>query len=700
MRNLYYILCLSLLPVAVWAEEVKGTPEDGAGGIVRMTLSDTQVALTCTPNTGYTFQQWLDGNTDNPRLIDISEVAAVGATGRTYQAVFVNTAATTRPEGSVSVTVPTANVPTFTLTANPATSENHFYCWSNVLSTDNPLTYTESMGHVYPRFSGLQVIHQDGIGGTITYVVNGTHGDNDYGFTLTPAPNSGFKFKQWEDNSTSAVRTVSSANATYTATFEEVLGAYEVNGVTYTTAETAIAAVETSQGQYPLVLTATTADNLTVATKMTIQGDGNGIGDLTILNGGDLTLSSALTVDNLYLNATRGSSSQLRSESNLTYNDAYIDITLTPGTSTANDKLWYGVAVPFNVDIETGIRRANAPDVACKSNTDYLLWEYDGQMRADNMENGWVKKLTGTLTPGHFYMMGINGNCNTWRFQIANGATLGGSASLPMSEFTSASVVDAGWNAMANSTLTYASAAVEGGITIAQFYANGATTARYDVINFSESGFVMASPFFVQVAADDQLTLSPLTGSDTLYAPSRRSAAPEYYKLQLMQDDAQADVVYLTASEDAENEYVIGKDVMKMMGGNTNSYLWTNAYGYRLCAQDARIIEGVAEYSLSMYAPAMATYSLALTAMVEEATLWKQEKQVWNFANGAYPVILNAGTTNGYVLRIGRGIGTNLISPAGENQGEPEKFIYRNTLFIRANGELYNAQGARMSNPK
>ena len=430
---------------------------------------------------------------------------------------------------------------------------------------------------------------------------------------------------------------------------------------------------------------------------MTIEGNGHTIGDLTVLNGGDLTLASDLKVNNLYLNATRGSSSQLRGENYLSYTDAYIDITLIPGATEADEQLWYAFAVPFNVDIATGIRRATEPETACTSNVDYLIWAYDGQMRANNQDNGWSKQLSGTLAPGRFYMMGINGTCNVWRLHSAS-ATLGGNASLNMAKYPSASPVDAGWNAMGNSTLTYATASVNSGIAIAQFYANGAATPRYDVINLAESGFVMASPFFIQVANDDQLSLAPLAAATALYAPARyRSETPDYYKLQLMQGEDQADVVYLSADENAENSYVIGKDVVKLIGGNTNPYLWVNAYGYRLCAQDAPVIDGVAEYALSMYAPQTADYSLVFGSSDAEATLWHNNTQVWNFANGGYALTLPKGTTNGYVLRIG----TPRYMPTGMDEvpyGEVQctKVLENGHLMIYMNNRVYDAQGKQV----
>ena len=129
----------------------------------------------------------------------------------------------------------------------------------------------------------------------------------------------------------------------------------------------------------------------------------------------------------------------------------------------------------------------------------------------------------------------------------------------------------------------------------------------------------------------------------------------------------------------------------KLVGGNTNSYLWTNAYGYRLCAQDAPYVDGVAEFSLTMYAPETADYALALTCD-KEATLWHNNALVWNFVQGAYPLTLTKGTTNGYVLRLGAKRTPTGIDNAQADKG-CTKFIENGHLMLQMNNRIYDAQG-------
>ena len=109
----------------------------------------TEITLTATPNDGYRFTQWSDGNTDNPRIVTVTE-------NKTYTAEFeievfgVYAAAAVPSMGGVKVT----------LTAEPIEGFE-FVEWTDG-NTDNPriLTLTENI-EVYARFQMAQ-------GGTTT----------------------------------------------------------------------------------------------------------------------------------------------------------------------------------------------------------------------------------------------------------------------------------------------------------------------------------------------------------------------------------------------------------------------------------------------------------------------------------------------------------------------------------------------------
>lgn len=673
-------ICCSLMAIAVSAEEfvcpdaLFKTYHQGMGGTIQLDegASCQEMIVTATPNTGYEFVCWEDNSTDNPRTYTYN--------GGDFQlrAVFGKTEDLHVQGGDVRAMVTDVAAPTYQLQAVDG-SCGTFVKWSNG-STTNPLAYIESDGTRKPTFSYTDYLWQtDNHEGGIIKVT-----PLSCGFTFEAIPNDGYHFAYWnEDKSTNPLRDEDWIDQHWTAVFAQGAAAIK-NGTVYASVQGAI----DTDGDEPISMIESSDEDITVSKPVTLQGNGLSLRNLTIANGGDLTLANELTANNLYLNSTTGSSSQLRNANYLTYDAAFVDIHLDPVGAADPDK-WYAFAVPFEVDVLNGVRRASEPDAECVNFTDYLIWEYDGTLRASNMENGWVKMTQGTLQPGRFYMIGVDGTQNTWRFAKKADATLGGDASVAMYEFAS-NIQNQGWNAVANSSLVYSNAATNGNITIAQVYANGAASERYDVKNFAEASFVMGSPFFIQTAGADQLNLTPVTAATqhTLYAPARTETAP-YYKLQLMQSGEEKDIVYLTASEDAADEYVIGKDVLKMIGGNGNPYLWVNGYGYRLCAQDVPMEGGVAEYSLSAYAPSAATY--ALQAGVGQ--LLYNDELVWDFANGPYELDLAKGINNGYTYRIGTIHTIPTAMEQAQNIVSASKFIHRGVLYIFHNGKLYNAQG-------
>ncbi len=104
----------------------------------------TEITLTATANSGYRFTQWSDGNTENPRIVTVTE-------NKTYTAEFevetytITTASEVPSMGGVKVT----------LTAEPIEGFE-FVEWTDG-NTDNPriLTLTENI-EVYARFQIAQ----------------------------------------------------------------------------------------------------------------------------------------------------------------------------------------------------------------------------------------------------------------------------------------------------------------------------------------------------------------------------------------------------------------------------------------------------------------------------------------------------------------------------------------------------------------
>ena len=160
------VAVVALVPELVVSEEMN---DDAMGSVTEggEYAYGTEITLTATPNNGYRFTQWSDGNTDNPRIITVTE-------NKTYTAEFevevfgVYAAAAVPSMGGVKVT----------LTAEPIEGFE-FVEWTDG-NTDNPriLTLTENI-EVYARFQIVQGenptdLENSKISSANIYTTNGT----------------------------------------------------------------------------------------------------------------------------------------------------------------------------------------------------------------------------------------------------------------------------------------------------------------------------------------------------------------------------------------------------------------------------------------------------------------------------------------------------------------------------------------------
>ena len=180
---------------------------------------NTEMSMMATPAYGYHFEQWNDGNTNNPRTITVTRDSAFTAqfAANTYQI----TAVANDPNMGSAFGAGTYNYNTqITLTAT-AEYGYHFTQWSDG-STDNPRLVTVTNSANYTAMFEIN---------SYTLTVNSSNpaigtvsGGGSYNY-LTPVnisanPNIGYHFTQWSDGNTDNPRLVSvTQNATYTAQF-------------------------------------------------------------------------------------------------------------------------------------------------------------------------------------------------------------------------------------------------------------------------------------------------------------------------------------------------------------------------------------------------------------------------------------------------------------------------------------------------
>ncbi|MCR5822179.1 MAG: leucine-rich repeat protein, partial [Bacteroidales bacterium] len=195
-------------------------PEWGNVGGSGVYYYQNLVSLTATPNYGYHFSQWNDGNTQNPRTIIINQDSTFTAyfAVNTYSIVAISNSTAM---GSVTGGGTYTYLHEMSLTATPAYGY-HFVQW-NDQNTDNPRTITVTRDSAFTaQFAANSY--------TITAEPNdptmgSAYGSGTYNYntsvTLTAVETYGYHFTQWSDGVTDNPRTITVQNsATYTAQFE------------------------------------------------------------------------------------------------------------------------------------------------------------------------------------------------------------------------------------------------------------------------------------------------------------------------------------------------------------------------------------------------------------------------------------------------------------------------------------------------
>ncbi len=498
------------------------------------------------------------------------------------------------------------------------------------------------------------------------------------------------------------VTPIMAGNTTITATIEQ-RECYAEQSINYnvTLTEPTLAEMIAADAGAGITLTHDYAENIVIDKAITINGAGHSVGNLTVETAGDLTLSGALTVNDFSIYAQAGNtttpaaSGQVRNAANLTANgNAYFYYTVDPNGHVQYG--WYDFTVPFPVNVMTGIK--GIQEGVLKENfvneTDYAIMEHLGDKQAAGQYA--YKKFRGVMQPNKLYSITLDDdyNYNTVRFQKTNDGALVASDEVTLNTY--ASTVDdkhANWNGVGNGTLHHADAGLS--VATIQVYQSGEKT--FLPVNKNQYSLVIGSAFMVQQTGT--MTLSQATHSPLL-AP-RRDASAQATAIQIAREGKPfSDQLYITADELAGQGYTQGVDVAKAGNiGNVNvPQIWTNAYNSKLCAHEAQLIDGEAQYTLSLYAPANGTYTLTSKNIPEGYTLYLTQNgnKLWDMSD-TYVLDLTKGTTTEYGLLLVENYKMpTAVDNIFSNTDETTKIMRNGILYILQNGKVFNAQGARV----
>lgn len=427
--------------------------------------------------------------------------------------------------------------------------------------------------------------------------------------------------------------------------------------------------------------------------------DATQLNSLTIENGGKVTLSNTLEVNDFYINTTMGAgkSGQMIGATNSNFSvqgDAYIDITLG---KNGDPNQWHAFTVPFPVDAMNGVYDLDNNKLANEVN--YAIMDYHGDIRAKG-QYGW-KKYRGILNPGTLYLMTVDGERTTYRFKKTGNGALVTNNEMQLREYAAngdGTDTDAGWNGVGNMTLAYGKANIDG---ITEVQVLNPETYTYEVKRIADIAFTVGTPFFVQAAADGVISIKRQNGS-SLYAPALQAAKTvSQYGVHFGNADYM-DVLYISASEDATNTYQIGKDLVKMTMSDAPvvSQIFAEAYGNMLCVMYAPLSNDEAVFPLNLYAPKAGEYTIS-TGEVQGETIYLMQGDniIWNLTLGEYTLDLEQGNHKGYSILLKAPHVTTDFNPVMDGNGElVEKVFLHNNLYIIRGGKMYDATGKMVPN--
>ena len=211
--------------------------------------------ITATPNYGYHFTQWNDGDTNNPRVLTLTKDTAFTAlfAKNTYsiEALSADTVM-----GAVAGTSTLEYLDTVTMTAT-AHYGYHFTQWSDG-NTDNPRMVQVTRDSL---FTAQFDYNQYSIALAVDTSIHGTvSGAGDYNYLstriITATPNYGYHFVQWNDGDTNNPRTLTLTQDTViTALFAN--NTYNIVALSADTVMGAVAGTSTLEYLDTITLTAT-----------------------------------------------------------------------------------------------------------------------------------------------------------------------------------------------------------------------------------------------------------------------------------------------------------------------------------------------------------------------------------------------------------------------------------------------------------
>lgn len=412
----------------------------------------------------------------------------------------------------------------------------------------------------------------------------------------------------------------------------------------------------------------------------------------------DFTLDAALGTI-----GTSASSGQVEGSNMTVHGDAYFQLTLNPtGENTIG---WYDFVLPFEANVSNGISVVDNEGnvLPARHGEDYVVMRYSEAKRAERGKD-WIK-FNGTMQAGRVYTIAVDANHDEWNtvlFKKNKGAALGASATYE-AECSTGEAIDCGWNGLGNGTLQHMKLS-DASVKIQVYdHTNNVFETRDDVSGLK---FAVGTSFFMQVDEAKAINFVAPTSAQSFLAPARERRTTDEFRLALTAEntDYPSDRLWVSASEEATGEYVVGHDLLKMGTPSEAkvAQMWAKNEANRLCDIEMPLATGKAKCELGIFAPQEANYTLSVEKMPDDAMLYLtyNGRPVWNLTYAPYTFDLTQGFTEGYGLQISVTNAPQVTTGVDEVQGDDvrnTKVIIDNKMFvITPQGAMYDATGKKI----
>ena len=423
-------------------------------------------------------------------------------------------------------------------------------------------------------------------------------------------------------------------------------------------------------------------------------------------------------VYNLVLHADVTSSSDLVGSNYLDFYDGqkdhvFFDLTRGNGKVFKNHT-WYAFSVPFRVKVADILFDGKTLQYATASKKDdYDILYYDGSVRASlgkdascwkyiENEKGASERI---LEPGKLYMIAITRcDVNVIRFTKLDGADLLTKQVNVASYDAGTRTADANWNGIANPAIFKAYMNGVGAAENEAWVYNpdySDPTNAYVKVDLTSRKAILGEAFFVQTSEPKSVTVTPDSPAS---APVRREKAANennvrYQVFIASADQKASDDIIIRTDEDKEDEYVLGRDLVRMGMSSIRPQMWVNRYDEKLCVNVTAPINNVADYPLGISAPYDGDYELFIDAQPNSETnlyLTLDGEAIWNLSNGAYTATLTKGVHNNYGLRVAAKIpqiATGVEETTIQNAASVRKVLVNDNVVIIRNDNVYSIDG-------